>query len=268
MNLSDPSAALFKNVFGLGPQVRLHARKAAARWRGIVLGLFFSGGGVLAVLAAGGYVLYQVNRYGPAIRDRTIQQTLVPAAVIGGIMVIIGLLVLWNTYRNWNLAAAVYQDGFAVSNHAGVQSYRWTDVASLTSAITRRYTNGVYTGTTHIYTLVDRQGRKTVLNDSMPDVEALAESIEKGIFPHLYQAAADAYNYGKPVAFGPVVISKQGAQIGKKMYAWKDIGRVTLDKGYLKIARKDGGWFSGASAPAAAIPNLPVLLSILQQVHR
>jgi hypothetical protein len=34
----------------------------------------------------------------------------------------------------------------------------------------------------------------------------------------------------------------------------------------LKVSKKDGGWFSGASAAAASIPNLRVLLAIIHQV--
>jgi hypothetical protein len=44
------------------------------------------------------------------------------------------------------------------------------------------------------------------------------------------------------------------------------VKEVSIHQGILKVSRKDGGWFSGASAAASVIPNLRVLLSIIDQV--
>jgi hypothetical protein len=136
----------------------------------------------------------------------------------------------------------------------------------MTSAITRHYTNGIYTGTTHIYTLYNRQNQRLVLSDSIRKVEVLAKNIDESIFPLLYGRAADQYNGGQAIAFGPVSISKAGIAVGKKTYPWTDVKEVSIHQGVLKVSRKDGGWFSGASASAAVIPNLRVLLTIIHQV--
>jgi hypothetical protein len=65
--------------------------------------------------------------------------------------------------------------------------------------------------------------------------------------------------------FGPVAVSKAGIQIGKKTSPWMDVKQVSVQRGILKVAKKDGGRFSGASAAAASIPNLGVLLAIIHQ---
>jgi hypothetical protein len=44
------------------------------------------------------------------------------------------------------------------------------------------------------------------------------------------------------------------------------VKEVSIHQGILKVSRKDGGWFSGASAAASVIPNLRVLLAIIQQL--
>jgi len=133
--------------------------------------------------------------------------------------------------------------------------------------VVRNYTNGIYTGTTHTYTLHNNQGDKLVFNDSLMNVETLYNQIQNHSLNIRYQKLANAYNAGHPVTFGSVVISKQnGLQIGKKVYPWEEIEQVAINKGILSVKKKDGGWFSGASATSGSIPNLHVLLSILDQV--
>ncbi len=176
------------------------------------------------------------------------------------------LLAGWGAYANWNKAVVVYERGFAYRDRKGIRIWRWEDVVSMTSAITRHYHSGIYTGTTHIYTLHNRKNRRLVLSDSMRKVEELAKNIDEGIFPLLYARAADGYNAGQVIAFGPVTINTAGISIGRKTYPWPDVKEVSIRKGILKVSRKDGSWFSGASALAATIPNLRVLLAIIHQV--
>jgi len=265
MNASEYPQSLFKDVFGLGQQVQVFAKKNAARWRGVIIGIIFSGGGFASFLIGGFYVLYSINKFGPAVRDRSMENYLIPAVMIGLTLLVIGLLTLFSTYRNWKLAAGVYRDGFALSDNKGLHVFRWQDIQSLTSAVTKHYRNGIYTGTTHLYTIIDRQGKKAVLKDSLPKVEEIAKAIDDGIFPHLYKWAADRYNTGAMVAFGPVSISKTGITVGKNSYQWDAVGQIKIESGYLKIAQKDGKWFSGASMPVSGIPNFRVLVSILSQ---
>jgi len=98
-------------------------------------------------------------------------------------------------------------------------------------------------------------------------VEELAATIRKNIFPLLYDKYAQAYNGGQTCTFGPVKISKaEGIQIGKKIYPWAEVEQVAIKKGILSVKKKDGGWFSGAKATASSIPNLEVLLAIIDQV--
>jgi hypothetical protein len=160
----------------------------------------------------------------------------------------------------------IYDRGFAYRDRKGIQTWQWIDVTSITAAVTRHYHNGIYTGTTHIYTLLNYRNEKIVLNDSFKKVEELAGIIENNIYPLLYERADQAYQSGKTLTFGPVAINQGGILIGKKTYPWTDVKQVAIQNGYVKVSKKDGGWFSGASAAAAAIPNLKIMLSIVNQV--
>lgn len=252
----------FLPVIGLGVSRGCFLVKRWNRLGNLVLFFIFLTGAVLVFLY-GIYSTYvAIQQHGPALIDDKFPGPL----LITFILFVVGMLTGWGAYSNWNKGVVVYERGFAYNDRKGLQVWRWEDLVSLTSAITRHYTNGIYTGTTHVYTLFNRQTQRLVLSDSIGKVEELAKYIEESIFPLLYGPVADHYNNGQTIVFGPVAISKSGIGIGKKTYPWTDVKEVSIHKGVLKVSKNDGGWFSGASAAASVIPNLRVLITIIQQV--
>jgi hypothetical protein len=259
-NTQIPEA--FNSVMGLGAPKEFFKVKGSGRIGGLVGAIIFLGGAGLVLL----YGLYEAytwsQQYGPAM----LGDKLTGPLVLAGIMFLLGLGAAWSAYMNWNKAVRIYEYGFAYRYRKGIQAWRWDSVISILTAITRHYYNGVYTGTTHVYTLLNKQNEKIVLNDSFKKVEDIAKLIEQGIYPTLYERVSQAYNSGQTLTFGPVAINKGGILIGKKNYPWVEVKQVSIQNGYVKVSKKDGGWFSGASASAAAIPNLKILLSIINQV--
>jgi len=252
----------FTSVMGLGAPRRYFRVRNLNRAGSLVVFIIFIGGSALAFVYGiyEAYLAYQ--KHGSAMID----DKLVWPVIIAFILLLLGSAAGWSAYANWKRGVALYDQGFAVRDRKGIRSWRWEDVTSLTAAVTRHYTNGIYTGTTHVYTLYNRQNGRLVLNDIYVKVEELAKAIEECIFPLLYGRAADQYNTGQMLIFGPVAVSKAGIQIGKKTYPWMDVKQVSVQRGILKVAKKDGGWFSGTSAATASIPNPRVLLAIIHQV--
>ncbi len=252
----------FISVIGLGAPRGYFPVKKWNRWGSLVFFFIFLAGAVLVFLYGiyDTYVAYQ--QHGPAMIDDKLTVPLVIAVILFAL----GALAGWSAYTNWNKGVVAYERGFAYNDRKGLQIWGWENVVSMTSAITRHYTNGIYTGTTHVYTLYNRQNQRLVLSDTIGKVEDLAKHIDENIFPLLYAHVADQYNAGQSIVFGPVAISKMGIVIGKKTYPWTDVKEVSIHQGVLKVSKKDGGWFSGASAAASTIPNLRVLLTIIQQV--
>jgi hypothetical protein len=249
-------------VIGLGAPGGYYPVKNLKRTGNLVAFFFFIAGAILVFLY-GLYVTFLAARkHGPALIDEKLP---VPA-MIALVLVLLGMVAAWSAYRNWNRGAAVYERGLAMRDRKGIRLWRWEEVLSMTQSITRHYMNGIYTGTTHVYTLVNRQGDRLVLNDDYIKVDQLAKAIQESIFPILYARAAQQYNAGQSLVFGPVVISKSGIQVGKKTTPWEEVQQVSIQQGILKVSKKGGGWFSGASASASVIPNLNVLLSLIHQV--
>ena len=249
----------FTSVMGLGAQKQYI--KGGNRTLNLVLAVLFLGGAALLVLY-GVYEAFNWSSYGSAM----VTSKLTGPLVFAGILFLLGAWAAWSTYSNWNKGLMIYDRGFAYRDRKGIQTWQWINVTSITAAITRHYTNGIYTGTTHVYTLLNNQNEKIVLNDSFKKVEDVAGIIENNVYPILYERAAQAYNSGQTLTFGLVAINKGGIQIGKKNYPWTDVKQVSINNGFVKVSKKDGGWFSGASASAAAIPNLKIMLSIINQV--
>jgi hypothetical protein len=261
MNNPQIPEAYYSGVLGLGMAKAYFPVRGINRVGSLIFFFLFliASMGVFFFGLYDAYLAYQAH--GPAMLDDRLATPTIVALVLFGI----GLLAGWGAYANWNKGAAVFEHGLACRDRKGFKSWRWDDINSLTAAVTRHYTNGIYTGTTHVYTLFNRQNERLVLNDAYAKVEDLARTIEGNIYPRLYQQAAGLYNAGQALVFGPVAISRAGIQIGKKTYPWEEVKQVSIQQGYLKVAQKNGGWFSGASAMASAIPNLGVLLSIIDQ---
>lgn len=252
----------FSDVFGMGAPVQVYKAKSLLAEIIMVLLLFGGGGGAFLYT---GYILW--NKWG-VYYPPVIFKEILPWVIGGVVASLIGLIVVWSAYTKRKKAAVVYQSGMAYSDRKGVRSWRWDDIHDLSAAVTRHYTNGIYTGTTHIYTLFNKQREELVLTDAFKDVENLYNHIQNNTFDLRYSRVAEAYNNGQSVSFGPAVaISKtHGIKIGKKAYPWEEIEQVGINKGVLSIKKRGGGWFSGATATAASIPNLHVLLSIINQI--
>jgi hypothetical protein len=262
VNLPQFPDAFVSLVIGLGAPKRYFPVKNLNRAGSLVAFFIFMGGSILVFLY-GLYVTYAAfQKHGLALID----DTFIVPVIIAFILLLLGLAAGWSAYVNWNKGVAVYERGFAIRDRKGIQAWRWEEIVSLTAAVTRHYTNGLYTGTTHIYSLSNRQNQRLVFNDIYAKVEELAKAIQDGIYPILYDQAAQQYNAGQRLVFGPVAISKNGIQVGKKGYPWTEVQQVSIQRGILRVSKKDGGWFSGASASASVIPNLQVLLNIIHQV--
>lgn len=252
----------FSNLMGMGAPEGIFKGKVTLAVRlifSIILGL----GGAAALLYALWLLWERWGRYYPP----AIFQAMLPWLIVAGVAFLLVAVLMWGWYTRKKKAIVVYANGFAHSDRKGVTVWRWDQINDIYANVVRHYTNGIYTGTTHTYTLYDTQGSKLILNDAIQDVDQLFGLIQNHSLQPRYQKLAGAYNTGNVVSFGPVKISKQGGlQIGKKLYGWNEIEQVAIQKGILSVKKKDGGWFSGASATSGSIPNLQVLLSILDQV--
>ena len=252
----------FASVSGLGTLQTIYPVAASNRWISAIGGVILVGAGGLAVV----YGLYdtsvQVAKYGPVMFGKTI----VAPLIIAAFLLLFGLLAVFNAYQSWNKSAAIYEKGLAYCDNSGVQTWTWPDVEWLYCAITKHYTNGIYTGTTYVYTLHKADGSKIRLDNKFKNIETLGRTINQKAAPIQYERLLQQLRNGQSVKLGEVTISKENLTISKKTFAWNEIASVGINKGFVNIKKKDGGWFSGGTAAVANIPNLDALLAVIDQI--
>ncbi|MEN8240396.1 MAG: DUF6585 family protein [Chloroflexota bacterium] len=253
----------FSTITKLGKPIEIFQAKSYLILQIILAFLFLViSGGLFVYSTYLGFDLWNKQYYPPIII-----KTLLPWFLGLIAAVVITVLIGWQIYSSRKKAAVVYKNGFAYSDFRGVKSCPWDQIKSVTAKVVRNYTYGIYIGTAHTYTLINLNDEKLTINDSLSKVERFYDLLQNKSLQSRYQRSADQYNLGKQVNFGPISISKgQGLLIGKKSYPWDGIAEVSIHQGMLSIKKKDGGWFSGATASSSAIPNLHVLLSIIDQI--
>lgn len=164
-------------------------------------------------------------------------------------------------------AVYLYTNGFIYHKKERYDVYRWSDLAEIWQQVTKRYYNGVYTGTTHKYTVHRKDGTQLILNDRFAKVEQLGNIISQQIYRNLFPVCLDAYRAGQVLTFGPVSISQQGVSNGKEWLPWQEVKDFSVNRGILTVKRQ-GKMLTWCSYPASKIPNLAVLMGLLEQAFQ
>jgi hypothetical protein len=261
-SISQQLPEQFSSVMGLGVPVGIFAPSKTSRWGSAIFGMLLLGGSALTVLGGIFYAYDQADKHGSAFFQRAIGTPLIIAAI----MFVIGAALAYSAFNNWNKAAVLYEKGLAYQDNKGMQMLRWEEIVYFFFSITKHYRNGVYVGTTYIYTLQKADNSRVLLNNALAKVQDLGNAIEKAVFPIQYQRIVEQLKLGQPVSLGPVLLNKDGIGIGKKSFVWPEVEQVGIQNGYINVKKKNGGWFSGASIPVSSIPNLQAMLAVVDQI--
>lgn len=234
-----------------------NAEFASARKKN--LGLIF--GFVFLVVGEAGILLkftspYQAE-YGPDM--------FTTIAIVGVIVAVIGFLLAEMSFRYRQTRVLVFPDGFMQIQANKTNTVRWRDVTEVWQAVTRRYVNGVYTGTTHVYTLRTADGQKIVFGNSIKKVEQLGTLVQQQVNQLRFPGAVSAYNAGQVVNFGPLAVSQMGLTKGNQTVPWNEIQGVQVQKGYIKV-KKQGKWLNFANVRVSAVPNVFVFLALVDRI--
>jgi hypothetical protein len=262
VNTAPFSKAFASKGSGLGAPKRYFPVRKLSRAGSLAAFFILLGGSVLIFLDGLTWTYQAYQKHGPA----TIEHDLALPGMVALVLFLAGLAAGWWAYVNWSKGVLVYEHGFAIHDRKGLHLWRWENIVALTAVVTQPCSIGNSAGITRAYCLTNRQNQRLVLSDVFSKVEQLAKIIQDAITPILYAQAAQQYNAGQVLVFGPVTISKGGIQIGKKTYAWAQVQQVSIQRGILRVSKKEGGWFSGASVSVSVIPNLNVLLNMIHQL--
>jgi hypothetical protein len=251
----------FQDLEGIGALIEVYPAKASSVVR---IGLVT----VFSLLGAGALInggLIHLSRWGEHIPS-VLEESL-PWLFSGLLALILALLFLRKLRGRKSRAAAVFEHGFAYADRKGIQTWRWEDVEEVSATIIRHYFRKRHTRTTHIYTLINKGGDRLQVDDALINIEAFYKHLQNNTLQLRYQRLADLYNLGEKVRFGPARIGKKlGIEIGRKTYPWDKIEEVGIHEGVLTVKKKGSNTFGKSTIKAGEIPNLHVLLSIINQV--
>jgi len=202
--------------------------------------------------------------FGAAAADpSTGQQALFVVLCLACVAFAIYLVLQPVLYRSWR--AYVCSDGLLSVRGNKIEPFRWDQIEAMWRSVTKHYTNGIYTGTTHVYTVRSSDGRQVVFNDRFANVEQLGDTISREVTNRLLPQVIRAYHAGNTITFGPLSISQQGVSNGKELLQWSQIKEMGVNRGVVTV-KKEGKWLNWSSVMAAKVPNIFVFMALVNYV--
>jgi hypothetical protein len=257
--VTDETSSPFAAVIGLGPLKSDHTPTLKTRRSRIIWNVGAIGLGGFLVLAALAWMVWSSTQR--ASSDNGFPFVLL---CCGCVAAPLGVFGLFNTWRNWSLGAALYENGFAYQDRRGLRQVSWSDIDAVWQNITRHYRNGAYTGTTYVYTVQTKDGQRLVLNGDLPGIQALGEAVVRGSTVTLFPRYVQELQAGRRVAFGPLALDPQGLYHGTKTLPWSQAKAVRIHQGIISV-KKEGGWLNWASVSMPQIPNFFIFYELIQR---
>lgn len=168
-------------------------------------------------------------------------------------------------YRSWRVY--IYSEGFAYTRGSKLDAFRWSEIESMWQRVTRRYMNGIYTGTQHKYTIRGLNGQQIVLNDRITNVEQVGNIISDMVTRIKLPEAIAAFKAGSTINFGSLSVNTQGVGNGKETIAWEQIKEFRVSNGIVTV-KKEGKWLNWSSIQVANIPNLFVFFALVGAIRK
>jgi hypothetical protein len=237
-------------------------RGKALRWLSGIAALILIGSGI-CLLAYGGYIGYtQYFKHGPAVINRSLLPFIIPAILA----LWIGVWLLLAALKRTAPQIALLEGGIEFNQGGKTVTWHWEDMASIRSTLSHKL--GLTWRTEHIYTLVRLDGERLILNDTLKDVEKLAEHIRAWLLPVAGSRALPAFYNGTELDFGEIRISlKGGMSYRKHKIAWDSMRKASINNGMLTIELDTVPKTPKKIILATdEIPNVDILLAVVQKM--
>ncbi len=248
----------------LGTFLKEHRLRRNRQWTAVVV----AGVLLLVALVMIGIGVYRwyfaFSRYGPAV----VWRWSAPALLMGGGL---GLLALFSGALAWRRrppTIRVHRRGLSLLRGSSIERVEWRDVR-------RIHTNAVRYGLPPLplsreaeITLELLDGRRIRLSHMLEGFLELVETVKRHVYPGLLAEYTAAFNQGRPLAFGPLVLSAQGVQRGKQVLPWSAISQATLNDGHLRVDATPGGRSERIKIPVHQIPNVDLCVQLIQKLGK
>ena len=185
--------------------------------------------------------------------------------LLGVILILSGVMLLVRAWRNRGLRVLVYPEGLVRCHPQKVQALFWEEI----DQVCLKRSLG-YHGAARIWrgfltlTVQTADGRRMVFDDSLPNLRQLAQIIQRETLPYLLPRATAAYEEGKALSFGKLILTQRGLSLDRIALPWSDVQKVKMGRTELLIFKK-GKWTHSIRFAGGDIPNFHVLVALLEQ---
>ena len=190
------------------------------------------------------------------------------------ILLVFGLLFLGMAiFRAYTVAQAVhrqiylFQQGIVIDQAGQLQPFAWHQTAEVWQRVTRHYRNGIYTGTTSVYTLRRLDGYQVKLGNLTKGIAELGPAMAQGITRALVPRALHALQRGQTLAFAPFSVNQQGIGNGREWIPWSQVQAIEVKQGRVTI-KNVGTSRAWGTALVAKIPNFLVFTVVAEELRR
>jgi len=246
----------------LGPLIREHhlRRELAILYKTLaIIGL---GGTAMA----GGLAVWRWNfayrHYGPV----AISRWTAPALWAVICFSLVGLFGLLSAVRSKNLRVSLHTSGMTFVRGRRHQTILWKEINSIHTTAVRYGLLSLVWGAETTLILHTNNRRIIRLTQVLNDLSSLAETVKHHVYPGLLTEYRQIISQGGSLPFGPLLLTPDGVQRGREFLSWQDIGKISLERGRLRIPSRQNRKSSQIRVPVRQVPNIDLCVQLIQHL--
>lgn len=178
-----------------------------------------------------------------------------PSAMVGWlpfaiIFILVSGTILALVYRARKRYIYVCERGLLAIRSKGVEAIRWDEIAVVWHKVARNK-NSV----THSYSIQRKDGSSFKLGMFLSSNSQLGEIIQEEVARLLFPGVQAAFEQGRPLIFGPLILDRSGLTCREKFLPWNEIERIKFTTDHVSIKARDK-FFAWANVRYGDVPNL------------
>jgi hypothetical protein len=205
---------------------------------------------------------FALRNYGPAV----VWRWSLPWLLVGAPLLLAGALgTIW-TIRWGGLRVIAHQRGLRFLRGSRDLALPWEDILHVYASGVRYGVLGVVWGSRAALILETGDRRRLRLSQAVDGLLELIETVKRNVYPRLLAAYTREYRSGKGLPFGPIWLTQQGVQKGRRSLGWADLEAARIRDGRIEMKPKAGRRLGTIRASAERVPNVEICLQLVQHL--
>ncbi len=212
-----------------------------------------------------GFWRYQValQRYGPALVRRWSLPFFTSALALFGLALIAYILYL----RKRTIKVATFRHGLIYQRGTEQTSVLWRDIRHVyTTAFNYGVFGIAWRGRKELLLLHSHS--KLRLTSLLSDWEDLADTIKEHVYPELLPMYTEAFQHGRALVFGPIRVTSEGIQKGRRLLRWEKLGDVRILRGKLQLLPDEETGGKRILVATHVVPNVELCAQVIERLGR